>query len=133
MSCGDIAYLKTADRNPIQTIAAMTILQQIESHFLKFAIAISSTVSFLISFHAQPKNRKTRKQILQRNSEWKQSNFSNRFWPNTNNTPRCKSPIRCVPRAALLMSPFSYKFLPLCDIFLTSLCCKYITHLRECQ
>ena len=43
----DILNLKIADKKPIHTISAVIILKQIESHFLKFAIAISSLTSFL--------------------------------------------------------------------------------------
>ena len=43
----DILNLKIADRKPIPTINAVVILKQIESHFLKFVISISSLTSFL--------------------------------------------------------------------------------------
>ena len=43
----DIENLKIAAKNPMHTINAIVILRQIESHFLKFVIAISSFTSFL--------------------------------------------------------------------------------------
>lgn len=43
----EIENLKIAEKKLMHIINAIVILRQIESHFLKFAIAISSLTSFL--------------------------------------------------------------------------------------